>query len=344
MDKFLDKKSLDKLIKGFKNKKLQFAYTSGVFDILHAGHVNYLNKAKNDFKMPVIIGLNSDKSVKANKGSSRPINSFKNRLEVLCSLSSVDYVFELTALNNNKIIETFKPDIYFKAGDYDSSKLSSATIVSAYGGKTVIIPIQNFLSTTQIIQKIELNLVNQICKGSFAQPPKEKQKVVFLDRDGTLIKLVDYLHQVEKIEYFENSFSALKDLISKGYRLVIITNQPGIGLGYFEKEDFYKVTLELFKKFSSYEVFFDKVYFSTETINDNSKFRKPNIGFIQKAVKELNIDLEQSFFVGDSLADLECAKNAGIKSILVKTGKYKKELECLADYIIRDISLINSVI
>ena len=103
-----------------KTKKL-VGYTSGVFDLLHAGHVDYLSKAKQLCDI-LVVGVNSDSSVKSLKGELRPINSEGDRAEVVAALSSIDHVFVFSDSNNNKNIELLKPDLYIKAGDYKEGR------------------------------------------------------------------------------------------------------------------------------------------------------------------------------------------------------------------------------
>jgi D-beta-D-heptose 7-phosphate kinase/D-beta-D-heptose 1-phosphate adenosyltransferase len=128
-------------------------FTSGSFDLLHAGHVDYLAKARERCDL-LIVGLNSDKSVKAYKDELRPIIPAEQRAKVLAALAAVDYVFIFDEENNNKNIEVLKPDVYFKAGDYSKDRLSSAPIVESYGGRVEIIPLVEESSTTAIIRRI----------------------------------------------------------------------------------------------------------------------------------------------------------------------------------------------
>lgn len=128
-------------------------FTNGCFDILHAGHVRYLAAAKAQGYC-LIVGLNSDQSVRRLKGPSRPVNSEEDRAEVLAALAAVDYVVVFDDPTAEGLVAQLKPDIYVKGGDYCVDTLPEAQVAAAYGGKTVLIPLVEGRSTSNIIKKI----------------------------------------------------------------------------------------------------------------------------------------------------------------------------------------------
>ncbi len=134
-----------------KNKKIVF--TNGCFDIIHAGHVRYLTAAKN-FGDILIVGLNTDESVRRLKGNSRPINNQNDRAEVLSGLKAVDYVIFFGEATAEQLISEIKPDIYVKGGDYTLKTLPEAKIVQNYGGRVEFINLVAGKSTTNLIEKI----------------------------------------------------------------------------------------------------------------------------------------------------------------------------------------------
>jgi glycerol-3-phosphate cytidylyltransferase len=134
-----------------QNKKIIF--TNGCFDIIHAGHVRYLNAAKS-FGDILIVGLNSDESVRRLKGASRPINSEQDRAEVLLGLKAVDYVILFDESTAENLISDVRPNVYVKGGDYNLENLPEAKIVQSYGGKVEFINLVAGRSTTNIINKI----------------------------------------------------------------------------------------------------------------------------------------------------------------------------------------------
>ncbi|NOY77981.1 MAG: HAD family hydrolase [Calditrichaeota bacterium] len=131
---------------------------------------------------------------------------------------------------------------------------------------------------------------------------------------------MEYLHDPQKFKLLPNVLEGLKKLQDMGYRLVIVTNQGGIGLGYYTEEDFYRVNREMFRQLAPAGIKIDKIYFCPHSITEKCTCRKPNTGLIERAVADLNIDLPNSFFIGDKTIDLETGRRAGIRKILVRTG------------------------
>lgn len=129
-------------------------FTNGCFDILHAGHVRYLAAAK-ALGDRLIVGLNSDRSVKSFKGADRPINCQDDRAEVLAALAAVDYVVIFDDRTAEDLVAEIKPDIYVKGGDYRLEDLPEARIVASYGGRTVLVPEVPGRSSSNIIGKIK---------------------------------------------------------------------------------------------------------------------------------------------------------------------------------------------
>jgi D-beta-D-heptose 7-phosphate kinase/D-beta-D-heptose 1-phosphate adenosyltransferase len=140
----------------FFGKKVVF--TNGCFDIIHPGHIYYLNQARSLGDV-LIVGLNSDGSVKSlNKGQERPIHPQDKRSEVLASLICVDYICIFDEETPFELIKKVKPDILVKGGDYTIDKIVGADFVQSYGGKVEIIPYLDGYSTTNILNKLRKNL------------------------------------------------------------------------------------------------------------------------------------------------------------------------------------------
>lgn len=129
-------------------------FTSGVFDLLHSSHVDLLEKARAEC-YHLIVGLNSDASVRGNKGPGRPIMDETSRARIIAALECVDAVFLFDEPNNNVNIEMIKPDLYIKGGDYGTKPMTSAALVQAYGGKVVVIPTIPEPTTSSIIARIK---------------------------------------------------------------------------------------------------------------------------------------------------------------------------------------------
>ena len=129
-------------------------FTNGCFDILHAGHVTYLEVAKAQGDV-LVLGLNTDESVRRLKGPERPINSELDRAKVVGALKAVDYVVLFGEQTAETVIAEVKPDVYVKGGDYTLDTLPEAKIVQSYGGKVAFIDMVEGRSTTNIINKIK---------------------------------------------------------------------------------------------------------------------------------------------------------------------------------------------
>jgi D-glycero-D-manno-heptose 1,7-bisphosphate phosphatase len=152
-------------------------------------------------------------------------------------------------------------------------------------------------------------------------------RAVFLDRDGTLIAEKNYLHRPEDVEIFPGTGAALKKLADAGFKLFIVTNQSGIGRGYFTMADAERVNERVSRELARDGVRFEKTYIAPEAPSQPSRGRKPSPQFLFDARDEFDLKLVESFMVGDKLIDLECGWNAGVKkSILVRTG-YGAETE-----------------
>jgi D-beta-D-heptose 7-phosphate kinase/D-beta-D-heptose 1-phosphate adenosyltransferase len=136
-----------------RRERRRVVFTNGVFDILHPGHVRYLQQARALGDL-LIIGLNSDASVRRNKGSERPINNEAERAEILEALECVDAVTVFDEETPAEIIRAIQPDILVKGADWAADAIVGRDTVEARGGRVVRVPIERGYSTTEIIRKI----------------------------------------------------------------------------------------------------------------------------------------------------------------------------------------------
>ena len=160
----LSKKAMhveQKILKGDALKKFRkiheeqvVVFTNGCFDILHSGHVKYLRKAASLGEV-LVVGLNSDASVKRLKGPKRPVNNQEDRAEILCALGFVDYVVIFEEDTPLELIKVIQPDVLVKGGDYQPENVVGADFVKSRGGELILIPFVEGKSTTNIIKKIE---------------------------------------------------------------------------------------------------------------------------------------------------------------------------------------------
>lgn len=140
-------------VKRWRLKSKTIAFTNGVFDILHEGHIAVLAKAAS-FADVLVVGVNSDSSVKKLKGDSRPVNKESSRALLLASLITVDAVVIFDEETPLELIKIIKPDVLVKGGDYTVETIVGAKEVMAYNGRVEVIPLEEGFSTTGIIEKI----------------------------------------------------------------------------------------------------------------------------------------------------------------------------------------------
>lgn len=152
--KIVTREQLTNIVDNLKAAGKTVVFTNGCFDVLHVGHVRYLAAAR-ALGDCLIVGLNSDDSVRGLKGPTRPVNAECDRAEVLAALAAVDYVVIFSERTAENLVAILRPDIYVKGGDYRVEDLPEAKVVVAYGGKTVLIPEVPGKSTTNVVEKIK---------------------------------------------------------------------------------------------------------------------------------------------------------------------------------------------
>jgi len=168
-------------------------------------------------------------------------------------------------------------------------------------------------------------------------------RAVFLDRDGTLIVEKNYLHKPEEVEIFPGAGAALKRLADAGFKLLIVTNQSGIGRGYYTLADAERVNERVSELLARDGVRFEKIYIAPEAPDQPSRVRKPSPQFLFNARDEFALNLAESFMVGDKLIDLECGWNASVKkSILVRTG-YGAQLAVESKDVLQRAVIVNDL-
>ena len=148
-----------------------------------------------------------------------------------------------------------------------------------------------------------------------------KRPAVFLDRDGVLIREVNYLRRPEQVRLISGSGEAVKALRAAGFRVVVITNQSGVARGYFTTEDLARSHARLKRMLAGKGAKLDGLFVCPHGPDDGCPCRKPKPKLILDAARKLGLDLSRSYFVGDSSGDLAAAAAAGVKPVLVRTGK-----------------------
>ncbi|MDQ6787635.1 MAG: HAD family hydrolase [Acidobacteriota bacterium] len=153
-----------------------------------------------------------------------------------------------------------------------------------------------------------------------------KNPVVFLDRDGTLIEEVNFLSRTEDLRFFPFTVQAIDLLKNKGYLIIVVTNQSGIGRGIFEEKAMHEIHAEIQRRLNNK---IDAFYFCPHLPDAGCACRKPKAGMIRQAAKDFSIDLDESWMIGDKALDVETGFNAKTKTALVLTGYGEKDFEKL---------------
>jgi D-glycero-D-manno-heptose 1,7-bisphosphate phosphatase len=260
----------------------------------------------------LLVAVNSDESIQRYKNPLRPVNPWKERAFVVAALASCDRVTVLDEDRPLSLLLRWKPDLYIKGGDYAASSLKSGAAVEAYGGRTVVIPPQFRSSTTAMFERIQaLGIVAAPAAASSETP----RGLVLLDLDGTLIR--DACFDPSQAELLPGVIPALESLQAAGFRLCIVTNQQGIGLGYFGYRDFVDGCRKLLRTLGAEGIAIAKIYFCPHSMGEPCECRKPAPGLILRAMREQNVPAERCFVIGDSRYDMEAAQAAGCRGFYV---------------------------
>src|SRR2546428_2145320 len=162
-----------------------------------------------------------------------------------------------------------------------------------------------------------------------------KSRAVFIDRDGTIMHDADYCSDPRQVRIFDGVSDALRQLKDKGYKLIIITNQSGIGRGFFTMNQYHAVEAEVLRQLG--DGLIDATYFCPDVPGQPSKCRKPAPGMILQAAHDHHIDLSRSFLIGDKEIDVECGRNAGVRTIRVQTGFDRDTSGSIANWVTQDL-------
>jgi D-glycero-D-manno-heptose 1,7-bisphosphate phosphatase len=163
-----------------------------------------------------------------------------------------------------------------------------------------------------------------------------KSPAVFVDRDDTIMENVDYCSEPKEVRIFPGVPEALRRLKSNGFKLIIITNQSGIGRRFFTIDQYRAVEAEVLRQLG--DGLIDATYFCPDVPGQHSSYRKPAPGMILQAAREHRIDLSRSFFIGDKEIDAECGRNAGVRTIRVRTGVEGDLTGSIADWVAPDLA------
>ncbi len=324
-DKILDLEKMDEWVAAEKAAGRRIGFTCGSFDLLHAGHVQYLGAAR-ALCDRLIVAVNSDASVSRYKNPLRPIVPERQRMYVVAGLASVDVVTLLEDDRPLSLLLRWKPDLYIKGGDYAEDALRSGDAVRAYGGRVEVVRSGFETSSSKLIERMGL-LSAHAEPESAATLSQGIQGLVLLDRDGTLIHNVPFLHDPAKVEILPGVIEGLLKLQAAGLRLAIVSNQQGIGLGYYTVQDFIAVNQRLLRELGARGVRISKIYFCPHSLAEQCSCRKPASGMITRAMREFGVAPEKTFLIGDSDEDMQAGEEAGCRAVRVGEEGFELSVE-----------------
>lgn len=312
-----------KIVTKIKNQDKTIVTFNGSFDILHIGHIRSLEEAKSKGDVLIVL-LNSDKSIKAYKGPNRPIIPQDARAETLAAIDYVDYITLFDEINPISILERIKPHIHCNGSDWGKDCIERE-VVEKNGGKIHVLKWQESFSTTNLIKKIIT---------SYTLP---SAKAIFLDRDGTINDNGNgYIHKIEDFKFLPGVIDALQMLSKTEYKLIIITNQSGIGRGMYSEADFSELNDWFLTIVKNYGIRIDKVYYCPHAPEEGCLCRKPSIGMLIKASEEFSLSLNDSWVIGDDPKDIIMARTANVKSIKIGS-KMPRKLKLQPNYYVKDL-------
>ncbi|HEV3394269.1 MAG TPA: HAD family hydrolase [Chthoniobacterales bacterium] len=171
---------------------------------------------------------------------------------------------------------------------------------------------------------------------------KAKSPAVFIDRDGTIMHDADYCSRPDQVRVFDGAGVALRRLKKAGFKIIVITNQSGIGRRFFSEQDYRTVEAEVLRQLGNDLI--DATYFCPDVPGQPSEYRKPAPGMVLQAAREQDVDLSRSFLIGDKEIDAECAHNAGVRAIRVRTGFDKATNGSRAEWVAEDLPAAAEII
>lgn len=302
MEKLKSRAQLAAISRTMKNQKQKLVTVNGSFDLLHPGHLQLLKKARAKGDRLAVL-LNSDRSIRAYKGSRRPILGQSARAALLAALNCVDYVCLFDEINPKSILSAIRPAIHANGSDWGKNCVERAT-VEAYGGRIAVIKLQPGYSTSNLLNKI-------LAVYGSPQP-----RAVFLDRDGTInLNKQGYIHKIEDFEFVPGVITALQRLSKSEYRIIVITNQSGIGRGYFRKSHTVKLHNHMKRELARRGIRLDAIYICPHKPVDRCACRKPGTALILQAAKAFDLSLNQSWVIGDNPSDIVMGREVNAKTI-----------------------------
>lgn len=166
-------------------------------------------------------------------------------------------------------------------------------------------------------------------------------KVLFLDRDGVINCDIGYLHEINKAKFVDGIFEFCKYFQDKGFKLIIVTNQSGIGRNYFSEEDFKILSNWMLRKFLEKGIHILDIFYCPHAPEDNCNCRKPKSGLFIDAIRKFQIEIDQSWSIGDNERDITASISAGVKKNILLSNKNHPDTQAM--YVLKSLKKINNI-
>jgi len=290
-------------------------WTNGCFDLLHAGHARSLRAAA-ALGDALVVGVNSDESVRRLKGPTRPVVPEGERAELVAELGCVDRVVVFGEDTPERVLSLLRPDVHCKGADYappSGKPIPERALVEGYGGKVEFLPLEPGLSTSSLIERIRMP------EGAVFFMHSGTRPAVLLDRDGTLIEDQGYPRDPGRVRLLPGVAEALRSFKAAGLPLAVVSNQSGLGRGLVSPEGARAVHARLEELLAAEGVRLDGAYYCPHAPQEGCACRKPSPALLLRACADLGAAPALSFMVGDKPSDAEGGKRAGCSSVLLGT-------------------------
>ena len=301
-------------------------WTNGCFDLLHVGHIRNLQDAPRQGDM-LVVGLNSDDSVRRIKGPTRPIVPANQRAEVLAALECVDYVVIFDEPTAEASIQRLKPDIYCKSADYGATSWQARSGGGACRGvrRPHCLPAASS---------------EHLDHGHHRAHPHGRSMImaraIFLDRDGTVIQDVGYPRDPNQVQLLPGVADALKRLQEHGFALVVVSNQSGIGRALVTIEEASAVHARFVDVLKAHGITLNGAYYCPHSPEADCRCRKPATELFHTAEDELDLELYRSFMVGDKPSDTQAGRRAGCRTVFFNPNATSVVTDDYPDFVAGD--------
>lgn len=307
-DKIKSREELKEIVDRARTEGRKVAFTNGCFDLIHVGHTRYLQEAKK-YGDIFIVAVNSDSSVRALKGDSRPIISEDQRAEVLAALGCVDYVTIFSELDPLKLITYLKPDFLVKGGDWAADTIIGKEVVEAEGGRVIRVSVIEGAATTNIVQRIIDRYAGEKVKEGDTRVEVNKKakgiKLLVLDVDGVMTDgRVVFADSGEELKAFDvKDGHGIKMLMRSGVGVALLTGRDS------------RVVIH-----RAGDLGIDMVY----------QGAKDKLPVFERILREKGFEGEEVCYVGDDLVDMPVMRRSGLSISVADAGE---ELKGSVDYV-----------